>query len=67
MSRAMSDKPWIMIWGAILALLAIGLPIVFRDMFGRSDAIFVYAGVLVTAMVALIAHTLTRQSNHRLT
>jgi len=64
--KAMGDWLWVGVWGTVLALVAVGLPLAFRDMFGRSDAIFVYAGVLVSALVALIAHTLTRQSNRRL-
>ena len=62
----MSDGRWVVIWGSVLALVAIVMPLAFRQMFGRSDAILVYAGVLVTALVALVAHTLTRQANRRL-
>ena len=52
--------------GSIVVLVAIVMPLPFRQMFGRSDAILVYAGALVTALVALVAHTLTRQANRRL-
>jgi hypothetical protein len=66
MVQKTSDGRWIWGWGAVLAAVVIGLPIAFRGTFGGSDKVFVYAGAVVTAIVALIAHTLTRQSNRRL-
>jgi len=61
-----NDSLWILGWGATLAVVVIGIPVVFHGMFGGADKVFVYAGAVVAAVVALIAHTLTRQSNRRL-
>lgn len=62
----MNELRWICAWTLVLAVVAVGIPIFFRNRFGPSDAIFVYAGAVLTAVVALIADTLTRQQNHRL-
>lgn len=61
-----SDGRWLIGWGTVLAVVALGLPLAFRNVFGGTKEMFVYVGVVVTALVALIAHTLTRQANHRL-
>ena len=65
MTGKTNDGRWIMGWGTILCAVVIGLPVAFNGMFGGSDKVFVYLGAVVTAVVALIAHTLTRQSNRR--
>jgi hypothetical protein len=66
MADKTADRRWILGWGAVLTAVAIGLPFAFHGMFGRSDKVFVYAGAVATTIVALIAHTLTRQQNQRL-
>lgn len=56
-----SDRRWIGVWGAIfLTLVAVVIPLGAGSLFGYSDKMLVYAGAVVTA---LVAHTLTRQSN----
>ncbi|GAA2615121.1 hypothetical protein [Paractinoplanes durhamensis] len=60
------DTRWIVSWGVILTLVAVVIPLGAGSLFGYSDKMLVYAGAVVTALVALIAHTLTRQSNRRL-
>lgn len=67
MTKSQSDdRRWISGWGAILTLVAVVIPLGAGSLFGYSDKMLVYAGAVVTALVALIAHTLTRQSNRRL-
>jgi hypothetical protein len=67
MTKSQSDdRRWIGGWGAILTLVAVVIPLGAGSLFGYSDKMLVYAGAVVTALVALIAHTLTRQSDRRL-
>src|SRR4051812_33152604 len=63
---AMSDRTWILMCGAVLVTLAAGLPLGLYTLLGKSDGVLAYVGVLVTAVVGMIAHLLTRQANRRL-
>jgi hypothetical protein len=65
-ARNAGDQRWALRWGLVLVVVAVGFPLAFWGMFNGTKEIFVYAGTVLTALVALIAHTLTRQSNQRL-
>jgi hypothetical protein len=57
---------WLWGWLVILVVVAVGGPFALKGMFGASDQILPYAGVLLTVVLGFIGHVLTRQQALRI-
>jgi len=57
---------WLWGWLAVLVAVAVGGPFALKGMFGVSDQILPYAGVLLTVVLGFLGHVLGRQQALRL-
>jgi hypothetical protein len=57
---------WLWGWLAVLVAVALGGPLALNGMFGPSDQILPYVGVLLTVVLGFLGHVLARQQALRL-
>jgi hypothetical protein len=57
---------WLWGWLAVLVAVAVGGPFAMKGMFGASDQILPYVGVLLTVVLGFLGHILSRQQAMRL-